>query len=100
MAGTLIVEPDPGGHRFQAVANVARLAARDGDVLLLTSRGATGRPGHENFLTALPPDVDERFNDLPPPTRAIVDAVAVHAHRCEVAGVVVMDPDQTLKRWW
>jgi glycosyltransferase involved in cell wall biosynthesis len=100
MAGTLIVEPDPGGHRFQAVANVARLAARDGEVVLLTSRGATGRPEFENFLADRALEVDERFPVIHPPTAELLAAIAEHARSRDVARVVVMDADQSLKRWW
>jgi glycosyltransferase involved in cell wall biosynthesis len=100
MAVTLIVEPDPGGHRFQAVAHVARLAARDGDVLLLTSAGATARPEFENFLAGLALDVEERFAGIHPPTADLLAAIAAHARAGEVGRVVVMDADQSLKRWW
>src|SRR3954453_21373726 len=100
MAGTLIVEPDPGGHRFQAVANVARLAGRDGEVVLLTSRGATARPEFENFLADRALEVDERFAVIHPPTAELLAAVAEHARAGGVGRVVVMDADQSLKRWW
>src|SRR3954447_18348025 len=91
MAGTLIVEPDPGGHRFQAVANVARLAGRDGEVVLLTSRGATSRPEFENFLADRALEVDERFAVIHPPTAELLAAIAEHARSRDVARVVVMD---------
>lgn len=100
MAATLIVEPDPGGHRFQAVANVARLAARDGEVVLLTSRGAPARPEFENFLAGLGLAVDDRFTHIHPPTAELLAAVAEHAAAGPVGRVVVMDADQSLKRWW
>ncbi len=100
MSTTILVEPDPGGHRFQAVANVAAVAARTGDVLLLTSEGATADPAFREYLADADLKVEERFANIYPPTREMAGAVADVCRRTEVSTVVVMDADQTLKRWW
>ena len=106
MAVTVLVEPDPGGHRFQAVANVARVAARSGDVVLLTSRGATALPAYAEYLADLDlgPSSDLRvvevFNEIYPPTREMAMAAADLCRADDVETVVVMDADQSLKRWW
>ena len=100
MPTTVLVEPDPGGHRFQAVANVAAVAARTGDVLLLTSRGATDDPAYLEFLASTDVRVEERFAEIYPPTKEIALAVAELCRATDVSTVVVMDADQSLKRWW
>lgn len=100
MPVTLIVEPDPGGHRFQAVAHVARLAGRSTDVLLLTSRGARERAEFATLIADLPIEVDERFAEIHPPTREMAAVIAENCRTRDVAQAVVMDADQSLKRWW
>jgi hypothetical protein len=100
MPVTVIVEPDPGGHRFQAVANVARLAARTGEVILLTTAFATSTPEFQTFLRHVPLKLDERFSDIYPPTRQLLLAVTELCRTNDVSTVVVMDADKSLKRWW
>lgn len=100
MAATVIVEPDPGGHRFQAVANVAAVAARDGDVVLLTSRIGAEDEAFEVFLSDTELDVEARLDAIYPDTADLADAVADLCRDREVATVIVMDADQSLKRWW
>ena len=100
MPTTVIVEPDPGGHRFQAVANVAHVAGRAGDVLLLTSRGAVDDPAFDVYLHDLVLEVESPFTVIHPPTREMAEAVAAVCRRADVSTVVVMDADQSLKRWW
>jgi hypothetical protein len=100
MPVTLIVEPDPGGHRFQAVAHVAALAGRSTDVVLITTEGARERDEFANFLASLPLEVEERFAGSHPPTREMAAAIAEQARRRDVAQALVMDADQSLKRWW
>lgn len=97
---TVLVEPDPGGHRFGLVADVARVAARSGDVVLLTSHGAQQTEFFRTFLADAPVEVIERFDHIYPPTRAMAQAVAELCRERGVATVAVMDADQTLKRWW
>ena len=97
---TVLVEPDPGGHRFGLVADVARVAARSGDVVLLTSIGAKSTEFFGTFLTEAPVEVIERFDHIYPPTREMATAVAELCRERDVATVAVMDADQTLKRWW
>ena len=97
---TVLVEPDFNGHRFQAVANVAAVAGRTGDVLLLTSTGATRTPSFATFVAGLDLEVEEVFGEIYPPTHEIVAAVVETCGRREVGTVLVMDADQTLKRWW
>jgi glycosyltransferase involved in cell wall biosynthesis len=101
MAVTLLVEPDPGGHRFQAVANVAQLARRRGDrPVLLTSRGATSREEFAVYLGDLDLETHEVYGAEHPPTAEIAGQVAAFARAHDVATVLVMDADQSLKRWW
>ncbi|PZS29888.1 MAG: hypothetical protein DLM58_14685 [Pseudonocardiales bacterium] len=100
MPVTVIVEPDHGGHRFQAVANVATLAARTDEILLLTSVGAASTEEFRSYLSDVPMKVDERFDGIYPPTRAMAGAVAQICRTNAVSTVVVMDADQSLKRWW
>jgi glycosyltransferase involved in cell wall biosynthesis len=96
----VLVEPDPGGHRFGLVADVARVAARDSDVVLLTSRGAQDTEFFRTFLGDAPMEVVEVFDHIYPPTREMARAVATLCRERDVATVAVMDSDQTLKRWW
>ncbi len=110
MPTTLLVEPHPVGHRFQAVANVARVAARTDDIRILTSQGATDEPAFGEYvgpLTApggLPEgralEVEQPFGERIPPTKEVVAAIVAACRRTDVATVVLMDADTTLKRWW
>lgn len=100
MPMTVLVEPHPSGHRFQAVANVALLAARTGDVVLLTSVGATASEEFAAYLAGVPIKVEERFADILPPAREQARAVAQLCRTGDVATVVLMDADQALKSWW
>jgi hypothetical protein len=97
---TVIVEPDPGGHRFQAVANVALVAARTTDVVLLTSTIGAGHDAFDVFLADLDLDVVPRFDAIYPPTREMARAVADLCRTRDVQTVLVMDADQSLKKWW
>lgn len=97
---TVLVEPDPGGHRFGLVADVAQVAARSGDVVLLTSIGARDTEFFRTFLGDAPIEVIERFDHIYPPTKEMAGAVAELCRERDVATVAVMDADQTLKRWW
>ncbi|MFC5676325.1 glycosyltransferase [Aeromicrobium endophyticum] len=105
---TLVVEPDPGGHRFQAVAAVADLARSFGPVVLLTSAEGRVSPALEVFLGEQVRRGDltvvDAFDHIHPPTRQMATEVASRC-RSGVEGVpvgraVVMDADQALKRWW
>ena len=97
---TVIVEPDPGGHRFQAVANVADVAARTTDVILLTSTIGAGHEAFDVFLSDLDLEAEPRFVVIHPPTQEMARAVADLCRTHDVEAVVVMDADQSLKRWW
>ena len=97
---TVLVEPDPHGHRFQAVANVAEVARRTGRVVLLTSVGATATASFPTFLGDAEIEVEECFDQIYPATRDLVAEIARVCREREVASVTVMDADQTLKRWW
>ena len=100
MSTTVLVEPDPGGHRFQAVANVARVASRTGDVVLLTSRGARSDPAYAVFLADAGLVVLEELEAIAPSTQEVVTAVAGVCRERDVATVVVMEADHFLTRWW
>jgi len=98
---TVLVEPDPGGHRFQAVANVARAVAGFGDdVVVLTSTGARQNPAFVEFLGPLDLTAKEVFDAIYPPTAEMAARVADECRAGQVSTVVVMDADQSLKRWW
>ena len=97
---TVLVEPDPNGHRFQAVANVAGVAGQTGAVVLLTSAGATATPSFATFLGGSGIEVEECFDEIYPATRALVAEVGRVCRERDVGTVTVMDADQTLKRWW
>jgi glycosyltransferase involved in cell wall biosynthesis len=101
MPTTVLVEPDLTGHRFQAVANVALRAQRDGDhVVLLTSRGAVASDAFKVYLSDVPLETVEVYDGIQPPTEAMLAAIAERCRNDDVRTVVVMDADQTLKRWW
>ncbi|MFL6022991.1 MAG: hypothetical protein ACJ72O_06590 [Marmoricola sp.] len=101
MPVTVIVEPDPGGHRFQAVANVAAVAGETTDLILLTSAGASASEAFDVYLSETKfLAVDERFDQIYPSTDEIASAIAEKAREHDVETAVVMDADQALKRWW
>lgn len=100
MSATLIVEPDPSGHRFQAVANLARVAARTGEVILLTSDIAATDDAFAVLLGDAPLEVDAAFTSIRPATRDLAREIARVARDHDVARTVIMDADQSLKRWW
>ena len=97
---TILVEPNPLGHRFQAVADVAEIARRSGDVVLLTSAGAKDTEWYGSFLKDEPIEVIERYDSVYPPTREMARGIAEVARECERSTAVVMDADESLKRWW
>jgi hypothetical protein len=97
---TLIVEPDPGGHRFQYVSHVVGRAAQLGDVVLLTSTGASSSAEFETYLSDARIKVDERFENIYPPASDMVAAIAEYGQAGDVETVFVMDADKSLKRWW
>jgi len=98
---TVIVEPDPSGHRYQAVANVAAVANETGDVVLLTSKGAASSEQFDVYLSETKLlAVEEVFDEVYPPTRQMADAVAAQARTLDVSTAVVMDADQSLKKWF
>ncbi|MEG9224971.1 hypothetical protein [Aeromicrobium sp. Sec7.5] len=105
---TVIVEPDPGGHHFQAVGTVTDLAQRFGPVVMLTSRAGAESPALGVYLGGHLERGDlkvvEAFELKVPATR---DMAAEAARWCRdgvdgaaVSRVVLMDGDQALKRWW
>jgi FkbM family methyltransferase len=100
MALTLIVEPNPGGHRFQAVASVAAVAARTTEIALLTCMGARESAEFEVFLSTLDLAVEEPFADGFPATGDLAGRIADFCRSHDVATVVVMDGDIALKTWW
>ena len=97
---TILVEPNPVGHRFQAVAEVAAVARRSGDVVLLTSAGAKDTEWFASFLKDEPIEVLERYDSIYPPTSEMVRGIAGVCRSVGTATVVVMDADESLKRWW
>jgi len=98
---TVIVEPDPSGHRFQAVANVAAVAGETSDVVLLTSTGAATSEAFDVYLSATKfLSVEERFAEVYPSAEEMARAIAEKARELDVEAAVLMDADQVLKRWW
>ena len=101
MPTTVLVEPDVTGHRFQAVANVALRAQRDGDhVVLLTSSGAVTSDAFKVYLSDVPLEAVEVYDEMHPATAAMLEGVVARCRDDDVRTVVVMDADQTLKKWW
>lgn len=101
MPVTVIVEPDPSGHRFQAVANVAAVAGETTDVVLLTTREAAQGEAFDVYLADTEfLAVEPVFDDLYPPTELIARAIADQARQRDVETAVLMDADNALKRWW
>ena len=101
MPTTVLVEPDLTGHRFQAVANVALRAQRDGDhVVLLTSSGAVTSDAFKVYLSDVPLEAVEVYDEMHPATAAMLAPIVERCREDDVRTVVVMDADQTLKKWW
>lgn len=101
MPTTLLVEPDPNGHRFQAVAHVASRALAAGDrVVLLTSVGAVTSDAYNVFLSDVPLMAIEAYDEIYPPTAVMLEKIVERCAVDDVGTVVVMDADQSLKRWW
>lgn len=101
MPTTLLVEPDLSGHRFQAVSFVASRALADGDqVVLLTSAGSVTSDAFKVYLSDVPLEAVEVFDEVYPPTATILEQIVARCADDDVATVVVMDADQSLKRWW
>lgn len=100
MPVTVLVEPDPSGHRFQAVANVAAVARRTSEVILLTSDVGLAAESFEVLLKGTDIEVRQRFSDVHPPTRDMARSIAEVAREREVVTAVVMDADQSLKKWF
>lgn len=100
MPTTILVEPNPGGHRSQSIAAVAEVAGRTSAVLVLTSRGARQHPSFQEYAGHLDLRVVEKFDSLVPTGRQIARDVADLCRTEEVDKVVLMDADQALKSWW
>jgi hypothetical protein len=98
---TVLVEPDPGGHRFQWVSHVVRGLAREGsDVLLLTSVGAPDTDAYRTFLGPLDVPTVERFAEIYPRPAEVGEAILEAHLQRPISRWVVMDSDQLVKRWW
>jgi glycosyltransferase involved in cell wall biosynthesis len=93
----VVVEPNPSGHRFQYVRHLVQY---EPDSVVLTSVGATSTPEFASYLGDVPVEVLERYSQPEPPTAEMVAVVATLARERPVDTVVVMDADQSLKRWW
>lgn len=101
MPTTLLVEPDPSGHRFQLVAHLAQRAHEAGDsVVLLTSHGAVSGEAFKVYLSDAPLEAVEVYDEVYPPTATMLARIVEQCEQRDVGTVVVTDADQTLKRWW
>jgi hypothetical protein len=97
---TVLVEPDPAGHRFQWVSHVVKGLLPTDDVLLLTSKGATATDHYANFLAPLGIDSAEVFDGIYPSAREMGEAIVAVQRRRPLHRYVIMDSDQMVKRWW
>lgn len=97
MGRLVLLEPNPGGHRFQYVRHLVRA---EPDAVLLTSTGATSTPEFQSYLGDLDVEALELYSEPEPPTADMVAVLADFARTHPVDTVVVMDADQSLKRWW
>lgn len=105
---TLLVEPDPGGHHFQAVAAVTDLARHWGPVVMLTSRAGQESAALGIYLGHHLEQGDlvvvTEFDETYPSTQDMAAAVGRWSRTghdgVDVGRVVLMDGDQALKRWW
>jgi glycosyltransferase involved in cell wall biosynthesis len=100
MSLTLIVEPNPSGHRFTSVRYVAKLAGRRGDVVLLSCVGAGEREEFAVQLAESGVEVVEHFATFSPDGRALAEAVGAFCRSRPADVVVLMDADKALKSWW
>jgi hypothetical protein len=98
---TVLVEPDPVGHRFQWVQHVVKALQREGSqVLLLTSTGGTKSDEFATFLAPFDIETAEPFTEVYP-SPAEVGRVLADLHRDRtIDRYVIMDSDQLVKRWW
>src|SRR5690606_36464001 len=96
---TLIVEPDPRGHRFEAVGHVARVAGRASELLLITSRDAMATEAYLEQLGDGSVPTEEHFSEIEPSTKALVTVISEVVRRTPVDTIVVMEDDRALKQW-
>lgn len=99
MQTTLIVEPNPDGHRFSYVRYVLE-NTRGMHLVLLTSQGATQTAAFQEQLAGRELEVLECFEDATPGAGVMVARLSTIAAAREVAHIVVMDADHPLKQWW
>ena len=101
MPTTVLVEPDLTGHRFQAVANVALGPSRMATMSCCSPRRERS-PAMPSRSTS--PTYRSRpwrcSTSIYPPTASMVGRVVARCREDDVRTVVVMDADQTLKKWW
>jgi len=100
MTVTLIVEPMPGGHRFQAVAHVAALTNQGGPTVLLTCPESAESDAFEEHLDGVDIEVLPRLSSPTATAREIATVVAAVRQERQIDTVVVLDADQLLKWWW
>jgi hypothetical protein len=97
----VIIEPNPEGHRCQAVANVANVALADGDtVSWLTMKGAAATTEYQNYLAEVPVTVLEVFEAADPSTDQLARAIEDLIDSGPVDEMVVLEADTYLPRWW
>jgi FkbM family methyltransferase len=100
MPRVLVVEPNPGGHRFQAAAAVAVRASRAAEVRLLTSTGALATEEYRTYVQPHGVAAVEVFSAGVPSTSELARVIAQACRAEQVETVVVMDGDLALKTWW
>jgi glycosyltransferase involved in cell wall biosynthesis len=97
---TLIVEPNPGGHRLQHVRHLSLFLEKSEQVVLLTSAGTSLTDHFKNYLADVDIDVVERLDGVRPATRQIARLTAELAREYSASTIVLMEADQLLKTWW
>jgi hypothetical protein len=98
---TVIVEPNPGGHRFQWVQSVARVAlARGDDLVLLTQEGGGSTEAFGNFLADLPMVVREPYDRPDPSVEQVGASLLALREEIPFQTYVITEADILVKRWW
>lgn len=101
MPVTVVVGPDPGGHRFEHVRYVAEAVRRGGgELLLLTIRGARETDAFASCLADVNIAVHECFDQVRPPVSQVAAAAVAACQQHDVDRLLFLEADQLLTRWW
>jgi len=100
VATVLIVEPNPGGHRFQYVRYVVQNLPANHEPVLLTSVGASTCDEYRFNLGDIDVRTLEVFAGAAPAIVQLAEGVAAACKEQSAAIVLLMDADVALKTWW